>query len=289
MAEPRTIVGRFLARGNDDPVKVVGIAFLVAFTCALVVSSAAIALKPRQEAHLEAERAARMAAMLDRLPGMAEILAETGADSLTTRLVDLASGDFVDGLDPDAYDAAAAAADPATGVPIPPDVDSAALRQRAPYAPVHILERGGRVELVVLPVYGNGSNVRDWLYVEDHCRGLALALASGVPGETYVIGGKCEMRNIDVVHAIIGTVRELAPEKVRRSADELITFVKDRPGHDRRYAIDPSRIERALGWAPRENFASGLRRTVEWYLEHEGWIRGIEDGSYRGERLGNLG
>ena len=139
-----------------------------------------------------------------------------------------------------------------------------------------------------LPVYGDGSNVRDWLYVEDHCRGLALALFRGVPGRTYVIGGKCEMRNLDVVHAIIETVRELAPGIVTGPADELITFVKDRPGHDRRYAIDPTRIGNELGWAPRENFASGLRRTVQWYLDNEDWIRKIEDGSYRGERLGTL-
>jgi dTDP-glucose 4,6-dehydratase len=139
-----------------------------------------------------------------------------------------------------------------------------------------------------LPVYGDGSNVRDWLYVEDHCRGLAMALFRGEPGRTYVIGGKCEMKNIDVVHAIIETVRELAPGKVTKSAEELITYVKDRPGHDRRYAINPSRIGAELGWSPRENFQSGLRRTVQWYLDHEEWIKNIEDGSYRGERLGNL-
>jgi dTDP-glucose 4,6-dehydratase len=137
-----------------------------------------------------------------------------------------------------------------------------------------------------LPVYGDGSNVRDWLYVEDHCRGLAMALSRGTPGRTYVIGGKCEMKNIDVVRAIIETVRELAPDKVKKSADELITYVRDRPGHDRRYAINPARISGELGWQPREDFASGLRRTVRWYLDHEDWIRGIEDGSYRGERLG---
>lgn len=139
-----------------------------------------------------------------------------------------------------------------------------------------------------LPVYGDGSNVRDWLYVEDHCRGLVLALFRGIPGRTYVIGGKCEMRNIDVVHAIIETARELAPARVTKSADDLITYVKDRPGHDRRYAINPARIERELGWRPLENFASGLRRTVQWYLDHEDWVRAIEDGSYRGERLGTL-
>lgn len=139
-----------------------------------------------------------------------------------------------------------------------------------------------------LPVYGDGSNVRDWLYVEDHCRGLAMALTKGEPGEIYVIGGKCEMKNLDVVHAIINTVRELAPERGIKSPEELITYVTDRPGHDRRYAIDPSRIGRDLGWEPRENFESGLKRTVQWYLDHEEWITSIEDGSYRGERLGTL-
>jgi len=139
-----------------------------------------------------------------------------------------------------------------------------------------------------LPVYGDGTNVRDWLYVEDHCRGLVLALFRGVPGNTYVIGGKCEMRNIDVVRAIIETARELAPGRVTKTADDLITFVRDRPGHDRRYAINPARIESELGWSPRESFTSGLRRTVQWYLDHEDWVRAIEDGSYRGERLGTL-
>jgi dTDP-glucose 4,6-dehydratase len=137
-----------------------------------------------------------------------------------------------------------------------------------------------------LPVYGDGTNVRDWLYVEDHCRGLAMALFKGVFGETYVIGGKCEMKNIDVVKGIIETVSELAPDRGIKTAEELITYVKDRPGHDRRYAIDPSRIGNELGWEPKENFASGLHKTVRWYLENEEWIRTIEDGSYRGERLG---
>lgn len=139
-----------------------------------------------------------------------------------------------------------------------------------------------------LPVYGDGTNVRDWLYVEDHCRGLAMALFRGMLGKTYVIGGKCEMRNIDVVHAIIETVRELAPGKVTKSAVELINFVTDRPGHDRRYAINPARIGNELGWQPRETFATGLRKTVQWYLDHESWIRHIEDGTYRGERLGTI-
>jgi dTDP-glucose 4,6-dehydratase len=140
-----------------------------------------------------------------------------------------------------------------------------------------------------LPVYGDGGNIRDWLYVEDLCRGLTMALFRGAPGSTYLIGGKCEMKNIDVVRAIIETVRELAPGKVTVPAEDLITFVKDRPGHDRRYAIDASRIGRELGWAPREIFASGLRRTAQWYLDNEDWLRQIEAGSYRGERLGTVG
>ncbi len=139
-----------------------------------------------------------------------------------------------------------------------------------------------------LPVYGDGSNVRDWLYVRDHCRGLAMALLKGRPGETYVIGGKCEMRNIDVVRKLIEVVHELAPESATKTAEELITFVTDRPGHDRRYAIDPAKIGRELGWEPQESFESGLRRTVGWYLANAPWIEAIENGSYRGERLGTL-
>ena len=139
-----------------------------------------------------------------------------------------------------------------------------------------------------LPVYGDGANVRDWLYVGDHCRGLASALWRGLPGRSYAIGGNCELQNIDVVRAIIDTVRELAPEQVLKSAADLITYVKDRPGHDRRYAINSARITRELGWQPRENFASGLRKTVQWYLDHEDWVRAIEDGTYSGQRLGSL-
>lgn len=139
-----------------------------------------------------------------------------------------------------------------------------------------------------LPVYGDGTNVRDWLYVGDHCRGLVKAAGAGVPGETYVIGGRCEMRNIDVVRTLIDTVRELAPDAGIKPADQLITFVTDRPGHDRRYAIDPSRISRELGWEPKESFETGLRRTVQWYLDHREWVESIENGSYQGERLGTL-
>src|SRR6478672_3073748 len=131
-----------------------------------------------------------------------------------------------------------------------------------------------------LPVYGDGSNIRDWLYVGDHARGLTMAMHAGAVGETYVIGGRCEMSNLEVVHALIQTVRELAPQRNIKCADELIRFVTDRPGHDRRYAIDPSRISCDLGWEPKETFATGLRRTVQWYLDHEDWIESIEDGSY---------
>lgn len=137
-----------------------------------------------------------------------------------------------------------------------------------------------------LPVYGDGSNVRDWLYVEDHCRGLALAMVKGEIGETYNIGGKCEMKNIDVVHAIINAVNAERPELNRR-AEDLITYVKDRPGHDRRYAIDCSKIERELGWAPLETFETGLRRSVRWYLENVDWVQEIE-AKYQLQRLGGV-
>lgn len=136
-----------------------------------------------------------------------------------------------------------------------------------------------------LPVYGDGSNVRDWLYVEDHCRGLALSLVKGEIGETYNIGGKCEMKNLDVVHAIIAAVNAERPE-LKRAAEALITFVKDRPGHDRRYAIDCGKISRELGWEPQETFASGLQRTVRWYLDNEQWVKEIEEKKYQMERLG---
>jgi dTDP-glucose 4,6-dehydratase len=135
-----------------------------------------------------------------------------------------------------------------------------------------------------LPVYGDGSNVRDWLYVEDHCRGLALALFKGEVGETYNIGGKCEMKNIEVVHAIIDAVNAERPDLNRR-AEDLITYVRDRPGHDRRYAIDCSKIERELGWTPQETFQSGLRRSVRWYLDHPEWVEEIE-AKYQLQRLG---
>ena len=139
-----------------------------------------------------------------------------------------------------------------------------------------------------LPVYGDGGQIRDWLHVEDHVRALLLVLARGCVGETYAVGGHCEKRNIDVVRAICELLEEMAPQKpagVSRYAD-LISFVRDRPGHDSRYAIDASKIATELGWRPRESFATGLRKTVRWYLDNEAWWRPVLDGSYRCERLG---
>ena len=138
-----------------------------------------------------------------------------------------------------------------------------------------------------LPVYGDGSNVRDWLYVEDHARGLSLALVKGDVGETYNIGGKCEMKNIEVVHTLIQAVNDANPG-LDRTPEELITYVKDRPGHDHRYAINCEKIEKELGWHPRETFASGIRRTVEWYLGNGQWMADIQSGRYQLERLGTV-
>jgi dTDP-glucose 4,6-dehydratase len=131
-----------------------------------------------------------------------------------------------------------------------------------------------------LPVYGDGLNVRDWLYVEDHCEAIATVLKHGKSGETYNIGGWNEKKNIDIVHLICDIVDELAGprEATRRN---LVTFVKDRPGHDRRYAMDARKIERELGWRPRETFETGIRKTVQWYLDHEKWVRGVTSGDYR--------
>jgi len=137
-----------------------------------------------------------------------------------------------------------------------------------------------------LPVYGKGENVRDWLYVEDHARALVDVLERGQVGATYLIGGRAEVRNIDVVHRICAVMDELRPRPGDSRHADLITFVEDRPGHDLRYAIDPSRIERELGWTPSCDFASGLRSTVEWYLANEGWWRPLLDGVYDGRRLG---
>jgi len=131
-----------------------------------------------------------------------------------------------------------------------------------------------------LPVYGDGKNVRDWLYVEDHCEAIATVLQSGRPGETYNVGGWNEKPNIEIVQTICDLVDEMAP-RATRSRRELITYVKDRPGHDRRYAMDARKIERELGWKPKATFEGGLRKTVRWYLEHEAWVRDVTSGSYR--------
>ncbi len=130
-----------------------------------------------------------------------------------------------------------------------------------------------------LPVYGDGKNVRDWLHVSDHCSGIRAALAKGKPGETYNIGGNSEKTNLEVVHAVCTILDELHPAGAPHT--KLITYVKDRPGHDRRYAINAEKIKRELGWEPREKFDRGLRKTVEWYLTNGEWVRGVISGEYR--------
>jgi dTDP-glucose 4,6-dehydratase len=137
-----------------------------------------------------------------------------------------------------------------------------------------------------LPVYGKGENIRDWLYVDDHARALCLVLEKGVVGETYNIGGHNERKNLEVVHLICQILDELLPESAYQPHKQLITYVTDRPGHDLRYAIDAGKIERELGWKPQETFETGLRKTVEWYLNNRQWWQRVRDGSYRGERLG---
>jgi dTDP-glucose 4,6-dehydratase len=139
-----------------------------------------------------------------------------------------------------------------------------------------------------LPIYGKGEQIRDWLYVEDHARALVRVVLEGEDGQTYNIGGHNEMRNIDVVKTICSILDEVRPEHpdgIKRYED-LITHVTDRPGHDMRYAIDASRIKQTLGWVPEETFETGIRKTVEWYLDNERWWRRVQDGSYQGERLG---
>lgn len=160
------------------------------------------------------------------------------------------------------------------------------------YGPFHFPEK--LIPLVIikalnsepLPVYGKGDNIRDWLYVDDHARALRLVLEKGRSGETYNIGGHNERTNLEVVQGICTLLDELVPDSSHAPHAKLITFVADRPGHDRRYAIDAGKIERDLGWRPRETFESGLRNTVQWYLSNRGWWQRVLDGSYRGERLG---
>ena len=162
------------------------------------------------------------------------------------------------------------------------------------YGPYHFPEK--LIPLMILnalegkslPVYGNGMQIRDWLYVEDHARALYLAATKGEIGETYNIGGHNEMANIDVVNTLCNLLEELVPDKpvgVSNYSD-LISYVADRPGHDVRYAIDASKIDKELGWRPQETFESGIRKTVEWYLSNEKWWSRVLDGSYNRERLG---
>ncbi|MBX7074516.1 MAG: dTDP-glucose 4,6-dehydratase [Pirellulales bacterium] len=137
-----------------------------------------------------------------------------------------------------------------------------------------------------LPLYGDGMNIRDWLFVEDHCHAIRAVLAAGKVGETYNVGGNCERTNKDVVHAICDTVDRLRPDLKHRPCRNLITRVADRPGHDRRYAIDAGKIERDLGWKPAQNFESGLELTIRWYMDHPVWVERVLSGKYQQERLG---
>ncbi len=132
-----------------------------------------------------------------------------------------------------------------------------------------------------LPIYGDGKNIRDWLYVEDHCEALRLAVERGRPGEVYNIGGNCEKTNLEVVRAVCSILDELFPASPHAPHASLITFVKDRAGHDRRYAVDSSKAERELAWRPAETFESGFRKTVQWYLDHPAWVESVQTGAYR--------
>ena len=160
------------------------------------------------------------------------------------------------------------------------------------YGPYHFPEK--LIPLVILnaldakplPVYGNGQQIRDWLFVEDHARALYKVVTEGVVGETYNIGGHNEKQNIEVVKTICNILDELKPQSKQQSYETLITFVKDRPGHDLRYAIDARKIAQDLGWKPEETFETGIRKTVEWYLNNLEWCRRVQDGSYQRERLG---
>jgi dTDP-glucose 4,6-dehydratase len=155
------------------------------------------------------------------------------------------------------------------------------------YGPYHFPEK--LIPLVIhnalagkpLPIYGDGQQVRDWLYVEDHCRAIARVLEAGKVGETYNIGGWNEKANLDVVHTLCAVLDELRPRDDGQSYATQVTFVKDRPGHDRRYAIDARKVERELGWRPQETFETGIRKTVQWYLANQVWVEGVTSGSYR--------
>jgi len=157
------------------------------------------------------------------------------------------------------------------------------------YGPYHFPEKLIPLMIVnalagkALPIYGDGKNVRDWLYVSDHASAIRAVLQGGRVGETYNIGGWNEMSNLEIVHTVCDLLDELRPQtgEAAGSYKRLITFVKDRPGHDRRYAIDARKIERELGWRPAETFATGIRKTVQWYLDHPEWVARVQSGAYR--------
>jgi dTDP-glucose 4,6-dehydratase len=154
------------------------------------------------------------------------------------------------------------------------------------YGPYHFPEK--LIPLVIanalagkdLPIYGDGQQIRDWLYVGDHCAAIRRVLKDGLPGETYNIGGWNEKANLDVVHTLCDILDELRPANSARSYREQITYVKDRPGHDRRYAINASKIERELGWKPEETFDTGIKKTVQWYLDNQAWVQDVQSGDY---------
>ena len=137
-----------------------------------------------------------------------------------------------------------------------------------------------------LPVYGDGLHARDWLYVDDHCDALEKVLEKGKPGEVYNIGGNNEETNLNLVNILCKILDDLIPHSPFKPHKSLIKFVEDRPGHDRRYAIDAGKIKRELGWEPTETISTGLQKTVQWYLDHPEWVERIMSGGYRGERLG---
>lgn len=155
------------------------------------------------------------------------------------------------------------------------------------YGPYHFPEK--LIPLVIhnalagkpLPIYGDGQQIRDWLYVKDHCSAIRRVLEAGRPGETYNVGGWNEKPNLDVVHTLCAILDELRPRVDGKSYREQITYVKDRPGHDRRYAIDATKIERELGWKPAETFETGIRKTVRWYLDNQAWVENVTSGAYR--------
>ena len=160
------------------------------------------------------------------------------------------------------------------------------------YGPFHFPEKLiplmilNALDLKKLPVYGKGDNVRDWLFVEDHAEALLAVFEKGRLGETYNIGGNNEKQNLEVVHTICDLLDEMRKRVDGKSYRDLITYVADRPGHDKRYAIDASKVTRELAWKPKETFESGIRKTVAWYLENAAWCKRIQDGSYKRERLG---